>query len=690
MKVHSGKINNTKFSMDRAFIAFDTAEIPDNVAISEVKLKVYVESKLNHDNDGDDWVTVVQGLQPSATSLAKADYDLAGSINFPEEGVDNSQRKDITNTAVNAFMEFSLNNTGRSWVSKTGVSKFAMREGHDVLDRPFVGSSGQYNQLVVRTGEFSGTTSDPILEVTYIDTPLAPTVIQDANYSYDNNGNILRIIEAQGTDSAKTTNYVYDDLNRLTHAVISGAVNGSNVGRSYTYDAIGNILSSSDQGVYTYAGSGLVNPHAVTRAGLVNYTYDNNGNLLSDGIWTHSWDYNNRIKQSAKTGLVVNYGYGVDGQRVRQTNGTTSTNYPTKLYNTEGGSAQKHIFANGSTIATVKGSNGSAVVYINHTDHLSGTSAMSNSTGALVQVLDYHPFGEMRLDWRFSSSFDEQRKFTGYELDRDTGLNYASARYYNAIIGRFISQDPVFLALGNSELVKSLTGSQLQSVLLDPQNLNAYAYARNNPIINTDPTGLFSLNPINLFSYNTQITIGSWANNAYTNNSLARYALDHPYQAGIAIGFVGGAAVSIGVMAGGGTITCGILCGGGATVTVATGGAALSTQANRAVGLLNNAQSTLLTAAQRQTVAGSIQNPTLRNIFNSLYQGNDKLPGGTAGAIRYEQATGNLLSPAGHLQKGQTTMNGLNKLLNNPNVSQGDKGLASMLRDQLSNAIKGK
>jgi len=66
------------------------------------------------------------------------------------------------------------------------------------------------------------------------------------------------------------------------------------------------------------------------------------------------------------------------------------------------------------------------------------------------------------------------------------------------------------------------------------------------------------------------------------------------------------------------------------------------------------------------------------------------LPGGTAGVIRYEQVTGDLLSKTGHLYKGQTTINGLNKLLQNPNVNQGDKVIAQTLFNQLSNAIKGK
>lgn len=74
-------------------------------------------------------------------------------------------------------------------------------------------------------------------------------------------------------------------------------------------------------------------------------------------------------------------------------------------------------------------------------------------------------------------AFDEQRKFIGQEFDSGTGLNYLNARYYNAAIGKFTSQDPIFWNFD-------------QAWLADPQNQNSYAYARNNPIVGSDPSGL--------------------------------------------------------------------------------------------------------------------------------------------------------------------------------------------------------
>ena len=67
-----------------------------------------------------------------------------------------------------------------------------------------------------------------------------------------------------------------------------------------------------------------------------------------------------------------------------------------------------------------------------------------------------------------------RQKFTGYERDEETGLDFAEARYYYNNHGRFTAVDPL-LASGKSA---------------DPQTFNRYAYVMNQPLTLTDPTGL--------------------------------------------------------------------------------------------------------------------------------------------------------------------------------------------------------
>ena len=66
-------------------------------------------------------------------------------------------------------------------------------------------------------------------------------------------------------------------------------------------------------------------------------------------------------------------------------------------------------------------------------------------------------------------------KFTGAELDAETGLYYMGARHYSPALGRFIQPDPLYIDFRR---------------LSDPQQLNLYSYGRNNPTTFSDPTGL--------------------------------------------------------------------------------------------------------------------------------------------------------------------------------------------------------
>ena len=108
---------------------------------------------------------------------------------------------------------------------------------------------------------------------------------------------------------------------------------------------------------------------------------------------------------------------------------------------------------------------GANVTYV-HQDHLTGTSVVSDSAGALVSSISYSPFGLTR-----SGNVPTSKKFTGQTLD-DTGLYYYGARYYDPEIGRFISPDPIVQSYAN------------------PQSFNRYSYVLNNPLKYTDPTGL--------------------------------------------------------------------------------------------------------------------------------------------------------------------------------------------------------
>ncbi|MEK7113528.1 MAG: RHS repeat-associated core domain-containing protein, partial [Patescibacteria group bacterium] len=175
-----------------------------------------------------------------------------------------------------------------------------------------------------------------------------------------------------------------------------------------------------------------------------------------------------------------------------------------KYYNKEGSTDIKHIYlpaqaGMGDTlIASVKGTGTSAVVSYIHTDHLGSTDKVTNTNAEISELSDYYPYGSPRISTTFSGS-SEQRKYTGHEFDSQTELTYANARYYNGNTARFLSQDPIYLLVGSKKFedkwkknwrdVKEGKNSALNEYLSNPQNLNSYSYALNNPLKYTDPTG---------------------------------------------------------------------------------------------------------------------------------------------------------------------------------------------------------
>jgi RHS repeat-associated protein len=106
-------------------------------------------------------------------------------------------------------------------------------------------------------------------------------------------------------------------------------------------------------------------------------------------------------------------------------------------------------------------------LYYFNANHLGSGSLITDGSGNTYQTLAYAPFGETLVN-QFSGDYDEPYKFTGYERDRESGLDYAHARYYS-IDGTFKSTDPMWWKY---------------------PNITPYNYCGNNPIMRVDRTGM--------------------------------------------------------------------------------------------------------------------------------------------------------------------------------------------------------
>ncbi len=121
------------------------------------------------------------------------------------------------------------------------------------------------------------------------------------------------------------------------------------------------------------------------------------------------------------------------------------------------------------------------------TDQLGSPRVILDSAGDVVSRRDFLPFGEeiardgtyRKTDHKYGEADRVRQKFTGYQNDAETGLDFAEARMYENRHGRFTAVDPL-LASGKSA---------------DPQTFNRYVYVMNNPLVLTDPSGLQAGNP---------------------------------------------------------------------------------------------------------------------------------------------------------------------------------------------------
>ena len=212
----------------------------------------------------------------------------------------------------------------------------------------------------------------------------------------------------------------------------------------------------------------------MTRAGTKTYSYDANGNMLLGDGRVMTYDHENRLRTVRKNGATTTFVYDGDGGRVKKTvtsgSTTVTTTYIGKLYVCEGTSCSRLIYAGNQRIALVPmpPSGRTAAPSYFHPDHLGSTGVLTNAQGIAEEHNSYRPYGQLHTH---TGTADVAYKYTGQERDPSTGLYFYNARYYDPVLGRFISPDTI---------VESP---------LHPQTLNRYAYAGNNPVLYNDPTG---------------------------------------------------------------------------------------------------------------------------------------------------------------------------------------------------------
>lgn len=338
------------------------------------------------------------------------------------------------------------------------------------------------------------------------------------SYQYDAAGNRTRITWPEVTPFYVTTaydasnrpttikengsvtlaSYMYDDLSRRTKTTLG---NGNTTTYTYTPQSalltLKHLLGGTAQDVtYTYTRDQLQGITGVnwtnniyqwtgyangsksyTSNGLNQYTavagatptYDGNGNLTGDGVWTYGYDLDNRLRTGTKSGASLAASYDAEG-RLRQ---TTLTGVTTNLmydgtelvaeYDASNNLLRRYVHGPGTDEPVVwyegTGTTGKNWLFA---DHQGSVIATSNSTGNSTGTYSYGPYGEP------SSTTGVRFRYTGQQQVGE--LYYYKARFYSPSLGRFLQTDPI----GTKD------------------DLNLYAYVGGNPLNRSDPSGLLA------------------------------------------------------------------------------------------------------------------------------------------------------------------------------------------------------
>ncbi|MET3228371.1 UNVERIFIED_ORG: RHS repeat-associated protein [Burkholderia sp. 1263] len=295
-----------------------------------------------------------------------------------------------------------------------------------------------------------------------------------AKYTYDTLSRRTQVDLGNGT----RTEVAYDSqggLSTLNHRFTGSAEDWLG---SFTRNQLGEIrqagVTNSRYAWTPAAATGEYTANALNQYTVVGgrgFTYDRNGNLTGDGVWTYGYDLDNRMRTASRSGTSATLAYDPEGRLVRTAVNGAETNllydgqHLAGEYDGAGTLTRRYVFGPGvdAPLVQYEGA-GTAMKNWLYANQQGSVVALANPTGATTASLAYGPFGET------AGTPASRFGYTGQQYLAPLGLYYYKARFYSPGLGRFLQTDPV--------------GYQ--------DDLNWYAYVGNNPVNFTDPTGMIA------------------------------------------------------------------------------------------------------------------------------------------------------------------------------------------------------
>jgi RHS repeat-associated protein len=238
---------------------------------------------------------------------------------------------------------------------------------------------------------------------------------------------------------------------------------------SYAYDRVDNLTQKVEGGVTTSASYNSLNQ--LTQFGGQTFSYDANGNTLSDSNRNYQWDAADRLTEVVlpSAGTKVEYAYDGLGRRIKaRITGSTGTSEQrslwcgTRLCQLRDGQDTPigRLYEEGE----YRTDTGKPYLYL--PDHLGSVrDVIDVSTGSLVAALDYAPYGQIKQQW---GSVTPTMQFAQLQGESLTGLNLSFTRSYDGAIGRWLNRDPI----------------------KEDGGTNLYGYVGANPVMLSDSIGM--------------------------------------------------------------------------------------------------------------------------------------------------------------------------------------------------------
>jgi len=487
--------------------------------------------------------TVLAAIDSATLAKTLYGYDAASRLSSVSDGTNSATYSYLANSPLVSQIVFTNVNSLRMTTTKS----------YDYLNRLTSISSANASSVILDSHGYTYDSADERKSVTNADGTYwlyghdtlgqvtsgikywpDGTVVagQQSGYNFDNIGN--RTTSSAGGDqfgaNLRYENYTANNLNQYTARTVPGAadiigvatntanvtVNNQPTYRKGNYfraqlpfnNASGAVFQSVTNLAVLYEGTNSdiltnINGNFLLPPSNQTFSYDADGNMTGDSLWTYGWDAENRLISMTNVSTIpitaqrrLDFEYDYLGRRVRK---IVSTNSGTDWIPI---STNLFIYAGKSLMAEINGQSGAVIHNYYWGSDLSGTREMAGGVGGLIELgsgtngvdfttydgngnistlvgagnglvaaqYEYSPFGEViRISGSIASG--NPIRFSTKYLDNETDLIYYGSRYYCSGTGRWLSIDPIEESGGD----------------------NLYSFAYNKPIDYIDYGGDFSI-----------------------------------------------------------------------------------------------------------------------------------------------------------------------------------------------------